>query len=192
VPTVTGATTSQTFYEGVRVPATALVGEENEGWRLITGQLNRERVALCSAAGVSDALRQTVAWAKEARTADDRRVIDQDLVRVNLGRVHAKTEFLKLINWKIAWGVDAEGVTPGDASATKVFGTEFYTEAYRLLMECLGEEAYITGDSKGAKLKGRIERMYRSALILTFGGGTNEIQRDMIAMMALGLPRAPR
>lgn len=192
VPTVTGATTSQTFYEDVQVPTSALVGEENGGWRLITGQLNRERVALCSAAGVTNALRETVMWAKEAKTADGRRVIDQEWVRANLGRVHAKAEFLKLINWKIAWGVDADGVTPGDASATKVFGTEFYTEAYRLLMECFGEEAYIKGDSPGSVLKGRIERMYRSALILTFGGGTNEVQRDMIAMKALGLPRPPR
>jgi len=191
VPTVTGTTTSQTFYEDVRVPATALVGGENNGWSLITGQLNRERVALCSAAGVQSALADVRRWAQQTKTGDGRRVIDQEWVRLNLARVHAKVEYLKLINWKIAWGVD-KGVSPADASATKVFGTEFYTEAYRLLMECLGEEAYVTGDSPGAKVRGRIERMYRSALILTFGGGTNEIQRDIISMVALGMPRAPR
>ncbi|MHB1444802.1 MAG: acyl-CoA dehydrogenase family protein [Acidimicrobiales bacterium] len=191
VPTVTGTTTSQTFYEDVRVPASALVGEENGGWRLITGQLNRERVALCSAAGVQSALGDVLRWARSTRLADGRRVIDQEWVQLNLARVHAKTEFLKLINWKIAWGVK-QGVSPADASATKVFGTEFYTEAYRLLMEVMGEDAYVTGDSPGAVVKGRIERNYRSALILTFGGGTNEIQRDIISMVALGLPRAPR
>jgi 3-oxocholest-4-en-26-oyl-CoA dehydrogenase alpha subunit len=191
VPTVTGTTTSQTFYEDVRVPASALVGEENGGWRLITGQLNRERVALCSSAGVESSLAEVVRWARETTLADGRRVIDQEWVRVNLARVHAKTEFLKLINWKIAWGV-SRGVSPADASATKVFGTEFYTEAYRLLMEVMGEEAYLTGDSPAAVIRGRIERNYRSALILTFGGGTNEIQRDIISMVALGLPRAPR
>ena len=191
VPTVTGTTTSQTFYEDVRVPASALVGEENGGWRLITGQLNRERVALCSSAGVESSLAEVVRWARDTTLADGRRVIDQEWVRVNLARVHAKTEFLKLINWKIAWGV-RQGVSPADASATKVFGTEFYTEAYRLLMEVMGEEAYLTGDSPAAVIRGRIERNYRSALILTFGGGTNEIQRDIISMVALGLPRAPR
>jgi 3-oxocholest-4-en-26-oyl-CoA dehydrogenase alpha subunit len=188
---VTGTTTSQTFYDDVRVPASALVGEENGGWRLITGQLNRERVALCSSAGVESSLAEVVRWARETTLADGRRVIDQEWVRVNLARVHAKTEFLKLINWKIAWGV-SRGVSPADASATKVFGTEFYTEAYRLLMEVMGEEAYLTGDSPAAVIRGRIERNYRSALILTFGGGTNEIQRDIISMVALGLPRAPR
>jgi len=191
VPTVGGATTSQTFYEDVRVPTTALVGGENNGWSLITGQLNRERVALCSAAGITHTLDQVRRWAEETTTADGRRVIDHEWVRVNLARVHAKAEFLKLINWRIAWGVGG-GVSAADASATKVFGTEFYTEAYRLLMEVLGEEAYVQGDSPGAKLRGRIERVYRGTLILTFGGGTNEIQRDIISMVALGMPRAPR
>jgi 3-oxocholest-4-en-26-oyl-CoA dehydrogenase alpha subunit len=188
---VTGQTTSQTFYEDVRVPTSSVVGDENRGWRLITGQLNRERVALCSAAGIQHSLAQVVEWAKETETPGGNRVIDQQWVQANLGRVHAKVEFLKLINWKIAWGV-GQGLNPADASATKVFGTEFATEAYRLLMECLGEEGYIDGDSPGAVLRGRIERMYRSALILTFGGGTNEIQRDIIAMVGLGMPRAPR
>ncbi len=191
VHTLSGATTSQTFYEDVRVPASALVGELNGGWRLVTGQLNHERVALCSPAGVQTALAETVAWAKEAKLPDGRRVIDQEWVQQNLGRVHAKVEFLKLINWKIAWGIK-KGVSPADASATKVFGTEFATEAYRLLMECFGDEAFVRAGSPGSVVKGRIERSYRGALILTFGGGTNEIQRDIIAMVGLGMPRAPR
>jgi 3-oxocholest-4-en-26-oyl-CoA dehydrogenase alpha subunit len=191
VPTVTGATTSQTFYENVRVPLTALVGEENAGWRLITGQLNRERVALCSAAGLQQSLSEVCRWAQQTLLPDGRAVIDQEWVRTNLARVHAKVEFLKLINWKIAWGVD-KGVSPADASATKVFGTELATEAYRLLMECVGDDATLTGESPGSIVRGRLERAYRGALILTFGGGTNEIQRDIIAMVALGLPRSPR
>jgi len=191
VPTLSGATTSQTFYDDVRVPGSALVGDLNDGWRLITGQLNRERVALCSAAGVQTALAETRAWAQSTTLPDGRRIIDQDSVRSNLGRVHAKVEFLKLINWKIAWGVD-KGVSPADASATKVFGTELAVEAYRLLMECIGEEAYVRAHSPGAAIQGRLERAYRGALVLTFGGGTNEIQRDLIATIGLGMPRAPR
>jgi 3-oxocholest-4-en-26-oyl-CoA dehydrogenase alpha subunit len=191
VRTLSGATTSQTFYEDVRVPATAIVGELNGGWRLITGQLNRERVALCSPASVQTSLGETLAWAQQTKLSDGSRVIDQEWVQANLGRVHAKVEFLKLINWKIAWGVK-NGVSPADASATKVFGTEFYTEAYRLLMECFGDEAFIATGSPGSVIKGRIERAFRGALILTFGGGTNEVQRDIIAMVGLGMPRAPR
>ena len=191
VHTLSGATTSQTFYEDVRVPATAIVGGLNEGWRLVTGQLNRERVALCSPAGVQRALAETSDWAANTKLADGSRVIDQQWVQANLGRVHAKVEFLKLINWKIAWGV-SRGVSPADASATKVFGTEFATEAYRLLMECFADEAFVRTDSPGAILQGHLEQAYRGSLILTFGGGTNEVQRDIIAMVGLGMPRAPR
>ena len=191
VHTLSGATTSQTFYADVRVPATALVGRLNDGWRLVTGQLNRERVALVSPASVQTSLHEVRAWAEQTKLPDGSRLIDKEWVQANLGRVHAKVEFLKLINWKIAWGVK-NGVSPADASATKVFGTEFYTEAYRLLMECFGDEAFVRVDSPGAVIKGRIERAYRGALILTFGGGTNEVQRDIIAMVGLGMPRAPR
>ncbi|GAA4994087.1 acyl-CoA dehydrogenase family protein [Yinghuangia aomiensis] len=193
VKTLGGQTVSQLTFEDMRVPASAVVGEVNGGWSLMTGQLNRERVALCSAAGVQLALHETRRWAEEALLPDGTRAIDQQQVQLNLGRVHAKVEYLKLINWKIAWAVDhGKKVGPSDASATKIFGTEFATEAYRLLMECFGEDAYLTADAPGAVLRGRIEKMYRSALILTFGGGTNEIQRDMIAMFGLGMPRPPR
>jgi alkylation response protein AidB-like acyl-CoA dehydrogenase len=191
VPTMAGTTTSATFYEDVRVPASNLVGEENQGWKLITNQLNHERVALCSAAGIQHSLADVRRWAHETTLADGRRVIDQEWVQLHLARVHAKVEFLKLINWKIAWGV-RHGVGPQDASATKVFGTEFYTEAYRLLMEVLGQEVTVQRDSPGSLLRSRLERSYRSTLILTFGGGTNEVQRDIIAMVGLGMPRAPR
>jgi 3-oxocholest-4-en-26-oyl-CoA dehydrogenase alpha subunit len=105
--------------------------------------------------------------------------------------VHAKAEFLRLVNLKIAWGA-GKGLNPADASATKVFGTEFATEAYRLLMEVVGPTAYVRAGSTGAVLRGRLERMHRSSLILTFGGGTNEVQRDIVAMLGLGLPRADR
>jgi alkylation response protein AidB-like acyl-CoA dehydrogenase len=191
VRTMGGSYTSQTFYDDVRVPVTNRIAGENEGWKLITGQLNRERVALCSPAGVQRLLGDVHQWAVDTTDASGRRVIDREWVRVNLARVHAKTEFLKLINWKVASDV-GRGVTPAEASATKVFGTELYCEAYRLLMECLGEEAYVQSGSPGVKLRGRLERMYRSSLILTFGGGTNEIQRDLIAATALHMPRSPR
>ncbi len=191
VRTMAGVTTSATFYQDVRVPVTNLVGEENKGWSLITNQLNHERVALCSAANLQHLVNDVRRWAHETTLADGRRVIDQEWVQVHLARVHARTEFLKLINWKIAWGVK-KGVGMQDASATKVFGTELATEAYRLLMEVLGEEAVVRSGSPGSVLRSRLERMYRSALILTFGGGTNEVQRDIIAMVGLGMPRAPR
>jgi alkylation response protein AidB-like acyl-CoA dehydrogenase len=185
VPTMAGPVTSATYYSDVRVPASALVGQENQGWPLITNQLNHERVALTSAAPLRMALREVCDWARTTKLASGQRVIDAEWVQLILARVHAKTEFLTLVNWRIATQADA---SPAAASATKVFGTEFATEAYRLLMEVLGANAQVRDGSPGAILAGRIERMHRSALILTFGGGTNEVQRDIIAAAALGLP----
>ncbi|MDT4978563.1 MAG: 3-oxocholest-4-en-26-oyl-CoA dehydrogenase alpha subunit, partial [Pseudonocardiales bacterium] len=189
VRTVSGPTTSATYYADVRVPAAALVGEENAGWALITNQLNHERVALTSAAPIMTALREVREWAQNTKLADGRRVIDQEWVQIHLARIHAKVQFLKLMNWRIASGA---GVGPADASATKVFGTEFATEAYRLLMEVLGANAHVRAGSPAAMLNGRIERMHRSSLILTFGGGTNEVQRDIIAGVGLRLPASGR
>ncbi|HEX4252818.1 MAG TPA: acyl-CoA dehydrogenase family protein [Pseudonocardia sp.] len=185
VRTVSSVGTSATYYSDVRVPVSALVGEENRGWGLITNQLNHERVALTSAAPIFLALREVTAWARETGA------IEREWVRVHLARVHAKAEFLKLMGWRIA-ASDTSTPGPADASATKVFGTEFATEAYRLLMEVLGPESVVRAGSPGELLRGRIERMHRAALILTFGGGTNEVQRDIIAAAALGLPISRR
>jgi len=190
VRTVAGVVTSATYYSSVRVGASSLVGAENQGWPLITNQLNHERVALTSAAPVLSALAAVRAWAAATRRADGQRVIDAEWVRLNLARVHAKAEFLKLMNWRIASSGTAVG--PAAASATKVYGTEFAVEAYRLLMEVLGANALVRSGSPGQALAGRIERQHRAALILTFGGGTNEVQRDIIATVGLGLPAARR
>ena len=190
VRTVAGVTTSATYYSGVRVPVSSLVGDENRGWPLITNQLNHERVALTSAAPVLSALADVRDWAASVRQADGRRVIDAEWVQLNLARVHAKAEFLKLMNWRVASSGGVVG--RADASVTKVFGTEFAVEAYRLLMEVLGAGACVRSGSAGEVLAGRIERAHRAALILTFGGGTNEVQRDIIAATALGLPISRR
>ncbi len=179
VKTVAGPSTSATYYQDVRVPLDSLVGKENAGWPLITNQLNHERVALTSSAPIRAALAEVREWAIKTG------VIEHEWVRLNLARVHAKVEFLKLINWRIASQAEASP-NPAAASATKVFGTEFATEAYRLLMEVVGPNATV----KNAVLRGRLERAYRSSLILTFGGGTNEVQRDIIAFAGLGLPAA--
>ncbi|WP_020671690.1 acyl-CoA dehydrogenase family protein [Amycolatopsis nigrescens] len=188
VRTVAGPGTSATYYENVRVPVSARVADENAGWPLITNQLNHERVALTSAAPVQSALESVRQWAQTTKLPDGSRVIDAEWVRLHLARVHTHAEYLKLRNWKIAWAATEHELGPAEASATKVFGTEFAIEAYRLLMEVLGAGAVVREGSPGELLRGRIERMHRSSLILTFGGGTNEVQRDIIAAAALGLP----
>jgi len=181
-----------TFYEDVRVPATNLVGGENNGWSLITNQLNHERVTLCSSGIIERALDDVRAWAQTTKLADGRRVIDQEWVQIHLARIYSRLEFLKLINWKVAWTATQGHLDVADASTTKVFGTEFYMEAFKLMLEVVGQAGYLTRDSPDVVLAGRLEMYARSLVILTFGGGTNEIQRDLIAIFGLGLPRSLR
>jgi len=181
-----------TFYEDVRVPAANLVGGENNGWSLITSQLNHERVTLCSSGIIERALTDVRSWARSTKLADGRRVVDQEWVQVHLARIHARLEFLKLINWKVAWTATQGHLDVADASTIKVFGTEFYLEAFKLMMEVVGQAGYLPKGSPRAVLAGRLEMYARSLVILTFGGGTNEIQRDLIAIFGLGMPRSLR
>jgi 3-oxocholest-4-en-26-oyl-CoA dehydrogenase alpha subunit len=184
VRTVSGVNTAATYYDDLHVPDDALIGELNGGWPLITNQLNHERVALFSSAVLVKHIRDVTEWA--TRTG----VIDQPAIAELLGRAHARTELLTLLNWKLA--SDPAALTPAAASATKVFASENALEVYRMLMDAVGPVAALTPDSPGAVLAGSLERYHRSNLIFTFGGGTNEIQRDMIGYLGLGLPAASR
>jgi alkylation response protein AidB-like acyl-CoA dehydrogenase len=186
--TVGDVRTNTTYYENVRVPHRYLVGGENNGWSLIVSQLNHERVSLTPYGPSQRMFEEVRRWAAETRLADGRRVIDQGWVRESLAWVHAKLEALRLMQWKLAWSMTRGKLHPADASAVKVYATELYVQAYRKLMEILGPAGAVKDGSPGAVARGRLERMYRATLILTFGGGTNEVQRDIIAMAGLGLP----
>ena len=193
IHTMVNASTFNTFYDDVKVPDSAILGELHGGWGLIINQLNYERVGLAPPGMIERTYEDTLAWARETTLADGTRVIDQEWVQLNLARVRAGIEFLTLLNWKVA-ALEAAGeqVNPADASSIKVFGTEFFTDAYQLLAEILGQAANLTADSPAAVLASRINRGAQGSLILTFGGGVNEIQRDLIAMFGLGMPRMPR
>ncbi|MCZ6463374.1 MAG: acyl-CoA dehydrogenase family protein [Proteobacteria bacterium] len=188
IQTLGGVRTNATFYEDVRVPHENLIGGENNGWSLIVGQLNHERVSLMNVGPLRLMLGEVIEWARETRYHDGRRVIDEGWVQSNLARVYAKAEVLRLMGWKQAWALTQGSLHPADASAVKVFGSEFYVEAYRAMLEVLGHRATLLNDSPGAVLRGRVDVMYRNSLILTFGGGTNEVQRDIIAMAGLQMP----
>ena len=186
--TVGGTRTNATFYEEVRVPVENLVGGENQGWRLITNQLNHERVSLFNCGPVQMLYEDVAAWARGAEHPGGGRVADIPWVQTHLARFRASLEVLRLMNWKQAWDITQGGLDPAQASAIKVFASEFHVEGHRLLMEVLGEPGTIRAGEPGAVLQGRVELQSRAALVLTFGAGVNEVQRDIIAMAGLGLP----
>jgi alkylation response protein AidB-like acyl-CoA dehydrogenase len=187
-----GGHTNATFYEDVRVPVTNVVGGENLGWKLITNQLNHERVALGPAGKLDRHLQTVLRWAGEATLADGTRPIDHEWVRLTLARVHATVEALKLANWRVAADQHRHGLNPADASAMKVLGTEEQWKCLDLLLGVVGQLGYLTPGSPDAVLYLSLEQAYRAAPVGTFGGGVNEVQREIIAMAGLGMPRAPR
>jgi len=137
------------FYDDVRVPAANLVGGENNGWTLITNQLNHERVTICSPGMVDRHLLEVRHWAQNTIRPDGTRVIDEPWVQVNLAKAHAGFDFLRLMNWKVAWQAEEGTLSVADASTTKVFGTEHYMDAINLLLEVLGEPGYLKRDTPG-------------------------------------------
>jgi 3-oxocholest-4-en-26-oyl-CoA dehydrogenase alpha subunit len=198
IETVGGLTTTSTYYDGIRVPAANLVGEENGGWGLITNQLNHERVALAAIGMQAEDFYE--AALERARTPDPvtgERRIDEPWVQFRAAEVHARLAATRLLNWRLVGDVGAGRPAPGDASGVKFAGTESAVEVYRMCQEITGEAGLIRGGSPGsldigALGDGELERMNRAAQINTFGGGVSEVQREIVATMRLGMTRGRR
>jgi alkylation response protein AidB-like acyl-CoA dehydrogenase len=178
--------TNATTYDDVRVPDSALVGHENDGWQIIISQLNHERVMIGSGSQVRRLLRDLVRWCGSAETASGRSLIDDESTQARLAELYAKVEVTKLLNWKVSSSIDNSAV---DASATKVFGSEFQLDACQVMLEIMSSAAGPGTHAAGSVLREALLRESRRMLLMTFGGGANEIQRDLIAGVGLGLPR---
>ena len=181
--------TNATFYDNILVPDSYLVGKLNEGWSLITSQLNLERLALVNHGPVEELYNNVLSLAHQTKINKDQYLTDISWVKHNLAQVYSGIEALKLICWKQTWIMESDKLNMAEASVAKVYGSEFFIEAYRLLMEIMGELSLLKNESELSILNAKLERMYRTASILTFGGGTNEVQRDIIAMAGLLMPR---
>jgi alkylation response protein AidB-like acyl-CoA dehydrogenase len=196
-----------TYYSGVRVPARMRVGAENAGWRLITTQLNHERVMLGPAGRIAALHDRVRAWAAE-------HALDtQPDVRRALARAAAVMRVNELLNWYVASsgglgpaaaGGQASRVVPpeanrataptldvADASATKVFSSEQLQVIGPSLAEVVGRHGD-PADPDTAALMTWLDVQLKRNTVLTFGGGVNEVQRELIATAGLRLPRAPR
>ncbi len=193
IMTVGGIRTNVTYYEDVRVPVDMLIGQENQGWRLISEQLNHERIGLAAliyaAHGCFD---EVVAWARATALADGRTLIDLPWVQMALGEAYALLLANETMGNRVGWDVAHGSTRPELAAGLKVFGTEAMIRIMRLLLDILGHGGLVREGAPGALLRGRIEREFRKCQINTFGGGTAEVLRDMVAQFGLGLPRHAR
>lgn len=177
--------TNATYYADVRVPVDMVVGEVGKGWDLIVNQLNHERVTLGPAGNLGQIYDRLLAWARRTGLAD------QPDVRRALGRVRAFFRTNELLNWQVAANMDLGWLGVPDASATKIYASERMQEAGRLVGDLLaryGDPA----DPATAELIEVTDRGVKGGLVLTFGGGVNEVQRELITMLGLSLPRPPR
>jgi 3-oxo-4-pregnene-20-carboxyl-CoA dehydrogenase beta subunit len=171
-----------TYYAGVRVPVRMRVGAENEGWRLITTQLNHERVMLGPAGRIAALHDRVRAWAAE------RALLTQPDLRRALARAGAVMRVNELLNWQVA---SSPALDVADASVTKVFSSEQLQVIGQELAEAVGRHAD-PADPDTAALLTWLDVQLKRNTVLTFGGGVNEVQRELIATAGLGLPRAPR
>jgi alkylation response protein AidB-like acyl-CoA dehydrogenase len=177
-----------TYYSDVRVPVTMRVGEENAGWRLVTTQLNHERVMLGPAGRIAALYDRVRGWASGRSGPDGRPLLSQPDVRRALAETYACLRVNELLNWQVAV---APTVDIADASATKVFSSARLQRLGQLLEEIVGRHGD-PADAPTAELMRWLDIQVKRNTVLTFGGGVNEVQRELIATAGLGLPRVPR
>ena len=191
IPT-TSNPTAATYYDNVRVPQDMLVGELHGGWKLITAQLNHERLGLGAWSDkVVGLFRRVWAWARQP-DENGVRAVDTAWVRAGLAECYARLEAMRLINLRIAADLERERMDVALASTTKVYGSESGIEILRVLSTIVGASGLVRSGSAAAVLHGDLEYEVRASVTLTFGGGTNEIQRELIAQFGLGMPRTQR
>ena len=176
--------TNTTYYSDVRVPVSMRVGEENEGWKLITTQLNHERVMLGPAGRIAGLYERVHDWAQEHD------LLAEPALRRALAETYAVCRVNELLNWQVA-SRSADEVDIADASATKVFASDRAQRVFRLLEEVVGRFGD-PADRDTAELLHWLDVQAKRSLVLTFGGGVNEVQRELISMFGLKLPRVPR
>lgn len=190
IETVGSVRTNVSYYTDVKVPLDMIIGEENGGWRLITEQLNHERVGL-AAWGIQGwkIFRDAMDWARNTKAADGTRVIDDPTAQRNLAEVYAHLEAMRVMNARMSWQLDQHEMNPVFPSAIKVYSTEILLEICRMLMDVVGPHALIGAGSEGAALYGNLEHEHRRATINTFGGGVVEVLRGLVATHGLGMPQ---
>lgn len=185
--TMGGFRTNVTFYDNVRVPKSCLIGEENKGWSYINSQLAMERIGLVPHSRMRRMLEDMIAWAKST-TIDGRRVFDEPWVRERFADLTAKTEVLRLFNFHAA-SLISQGVEPfAEAAMTKVFGSELFQTVAGTCMDIMGLVGGLQPPSEVSPAKGVFQRDFAALRLLTFGGGANEVLKDMIALGGLGMP----
>ena len=165
-----GYRTNETFLSDVRVPATNLIGEVNAGWTYITGALDLERGALTNAGDLRRALDDLIAMAGSP----------DPVFRRRLAQAEADVEVAKLMGYEAASFLDDGRIPSIEVSVEKIFTSELRQRIADLAIDLLGPD--------GLRVGNFFERLYRVSPLMRFGGGTNEVLRDVIAQRGHKMP----
>lgn len=180
--------TNATYYTDVRVPVEMLVGEENAGWKLITTQLNHERVSLGPSGRIAGMYDRVYEWASKPGPDGVAPLSHEDVRRV-LGEMKAVWRLNELLNWQVASSGD--DISMADAAATKILATEWIQKLGRLSEGVVGRYGD-PADANTAETLEWLDAQTKRHLVITFGGGVNEVMREMVSTAGLGTPRVPR
>ncbi|WP_042356108.1 acyl-CoA dehydrogenase family protein [Bacillus rubiinfantis] len=184
-----GERSNVSYYDNMRVPLSALVGEENKGWEYITTQLSLERLMLSTYSRMERMLEETINWASKTEL-DGLRVIDQAWVRDSLAELTVEMEILRLLNYRAAWAHSNEKAAPFRPSMNKVFAAELNQKVFDTCMQIMGMFGQVEAGSEWSVADGYAPEHAKKRLVYLFGGGANDVQRDLVARFGLGLPRS--
>jgi len=182
-----GYRTNEVFFDDVRVPLGNLIGELNQGWTYITGALDLERGALTNAGDLRRAVVELLRLAGQPRR-DGTIPLHDPVFSRRLAQVQADADVAVLMGYQAASLLDAGVIPTVEVSVEKVFTSELRQRIADLSIDLLGPDGLLAYRSRAAPAYGRFERLYRSAPLMRFGGGTNEVLRDVIAQRGHGMP----
>jgi alkylation response protein AidB-like acyl-CoA dehydrogenase len=183
-----GLRTNALFLDNVRVPRDYLIGERGMGFYYAAMALNFERLSIGSVAMTRRYFRELVALVRELEV-DRQPLRANPWVRERLARLAVDIEAARMLGLETAWALDQGRVPAAESSMAKVFVSELAQRVADVGSEILGMAGQLHPDEPRAPLHGRLQWLYRIAPLLAFGGGTNEVQRNIIAMLGYGLPR---
>ena len=179
---------NEVFFDNVRVPRENLLGEENRGWYMAATTLDFERSSIGGAVGAGRMVRDLTQYCVETPW-NGHRLIDESRVRSRLSDAAIEAELGRLLSYRVIT-LQSRGAVPNyEASIAKLFNTDMQLRMARSGLEIMGLYGQLDHQDKYAPLKGRFERQYLWQTGLAVGGGTTEIQKNIIAMRGLGLPR---
>jgi alkylation response protein AidB-like acyl-CoA dehydrogenase len=184
-------TFAEEFFDDVRVPATNLVGAEHDGWRVAKALLNAERTNITRAAQAQRFYDELVEWLhRDEATPFERR--RDPIVRDQLAYLAERIAVGRALSYRIAHLQAAHALTPAQASLSKLYWSGFAVELKDIGSQILGAAGLLMPGDPDAVVEGHFSEGLLLALLHQIGGGTNEVQRNVIGEAGLGLPREPR